>query len=84
MPIHWSYKSLQAVSQTYEHWQTWLVYPIAFILVMPVCYWLGSMFGHDFIGIMTGIMIAGAINERIVFRIARSYLKKTITRADKD
>ena len=55
----------------------------AFILVMPVSYWLGLTFGQDFIGIMTGIMIAGAINERIVFRIARPHLKKIIARDDK-
>jgi hypothetical protein len=58
-------------------------YPSAFILVMPVSYWLGLTFGQDFIGIMTGIMIAGAINERIVFRIARPHLKKIIARDDK-
>jgi hypothetical protein len=95
----WSYKSLpelsalpaaerkdvwkKAVGHAYEQWQTFLVYPSAFILVMPVSYWLGLTFGHDFIGIMTGIMIAGAINERIVFRIARPHLKKIIARDDK-
>jgi hypothetical protein len=100
MPIHWSYKSLPELSalpaaerkdawkkanwQAYEHWQTWLVLLIAYILVAPVISWLGSKFGHDLIGTMTGILIASAINERILFRIARSYLKKTITRADKD
>jgi hypothetical protein len=100
MPIHWSYRSLpelsalpaverkdvwkKAIWQAYEHWQTWLVFPIAFILVAPVISWLGSMLGHGLIGAMTGILIASAISERIVFRIARSYLKKTITRADKD
>lgn len=100
MPIHWSYKSLpelsalsaaerkevwkKAYSQAYEHWQTWLMLPIAFILVAPVISWLGSMLGHDLIGTMTGILLATAINERILFRVARSCLTKTIARADKD
>jgi hypothetical protein len=100
MPIHWSYKSLpelsalsaaerkdvwkKAVGRAYGRWQTWLVLPLAFIPMTLVGSWLGSTFGHDFIGMMIGVVIASEINVRIVFRIARSYLKKTIERADKD
>lgn len=52
MPIHWSYKSLpelsalpaaerkdvwkKAVGHAYEHWQTWLVLPLALILMILV------------------------------------------------
>ena len=99
MPIHWSYKTLpelsalpaterkdvwkKAYSQAFEHWQTWLVLAVAYSLVAPVIAWLGSRFGYDLIGTMIGILIASAINERIVFRIARSFLKKTITRVQR-
>jgi len=45
--------------------------------------WLGSMVGHDVIGTVIGAAIGGAIYERIVLEMARSYLKKTVARADK-
>jgi hypothetical protein len=99
MPIHWSYKSLpelsalsdaerkdvwkKAIWQAYEQWQTLLGSAIVFILMVPVGHWLGSMFGYDFIGMMGGVVLASAIVDRIVFRIARSCLRKTIVRADK-
>jgi len=98
MPIHWSYKSLpelaalsdaerkdvwkKAIWQAYGHWQTWLASAIVFILMWFVGLCLGSMFGHDFIGMIAGLVLASAISERVVFRMARSHLKKIIVRAD--
>jgi hypothetical protein len=98
MPIHWSYKSLpelsalpaaerkdvwkRAVWQAYAHWQTWLVFPIAFILVVPVTYWAGLMLGYDSIGIVIGGTIASAIYGRVLFHIARSCLETIIARTD--
>jgi len=100
MSIYWSYKSLpelqalpaaerwevwkKAIFEAYGHWQTWLVFPIAYILVFPVSSWLGSTYGHEFIGTTIGLLIASVISERIVFRITRSYLKTIVTHADKD
>ena len=98
MPIHWSYKSLpelsalpaaehkdvwkKAIWQAYEHWQTWLASAIVFILMWFVGLCLGSTFGHDFIGMMAGLVLASAIVGRIVFRIARAPLKRIIARTD--
>jgi predicted lysophospholipase L1 biosynthesis ABC-type transport system permease subunit len=98
MPIHWSYKSLpelstlpaaerkevwkRAVWRAAERWQTWLVFPIAFILVVPVTCWLGLMFGDYLLGIAAGGIIASAIYGRVVFHIARWQLKTIISRPD--
>ena len=100
MPIHWSYKSLpeltdladaerknvwkKANRQAYEHWQTWLASAIVFALMVLLGHWLGSMFGHDFIGTIVGVALASAIVDRIVFRIARSHLERIITQTDED
>ena len=99
MPIHWSYKSLpelsalsdaerkevwhKAVGQVYGRWQPLLASTIMSSSVVLVGGWLGSTFGNYFVGLVIGVGIAGAIAERIVFRIARSHLRKTIVRADK-
>jgi len=99
MPIYWSYKSLpelsalpaaehkevwkKAVWHVYGYWQTWLVLPLALVPIMLIGSWLGSMVGHDVIGTVIGAAIGGAIYERIVLEMARSYLKKTVARADK-
>jgi hypothetical protein len=99
MPIHWSYKSLpelaalsdaerkdvwkKAIWQAYEQWQTLLASAIVFAPMVFLGSWLGSRFGHDFIGMIAGGALASAIVERIVFRIARSYLKEIVARTDK-
>ena len=98
MPIHWSYKSLPELAalsdaerkdvwkkanwQAYEHWQTWLATAIVFALMVFLGRWLGSTFGHDFIGMIAGVVLASAIVDRIMFRIARSHLKRIIARTD--
>lgn len=86
MPIQWSYKSLpelaalpaaerksvwkKAIWRAYEHWQTWLASAIVYILLWFAGIWLGSTFGHDFIGMIVGLALAGVISERLVFRCA--------------
>ncbi len=98
MPIYWSYKRLpelsalsdaerkdlwkQAVGQAYERWQTWLVSPILIGPTMFVGQWLGSAFGHDRIGLLIGLVLATPIAAQIMFRIARSHLKRIIARTD--
>ena len=98
MPIHWSYKSLpelaalpaaerkdvwkKAIWRAYEHWQTWLASAIVFILMWFVGICLGSTFGHDFIGMIVGLVLASAISERVVFRIVRSHLKRIVACTD--
>jgi hypothetical protein len=99
MPIHWSYKSLpelsalsdaerkevwqKAVGQAYGRWQTLLASMIMSSSVVLVGGWLGSTLGNYFVGLVIGTGIACAINVRIVFRTARSCLRKIIVRADK-
>jgi hypothetical protein len=98
MPIHWSYRSLpelaalsdakrkdvwkKAIRQAYEQWQTLLASVIVFALMVFLGRWLGSMFGNGFIGMIAGTVPASAIVDRIVFRIARSHLKRIIACTD--
>jgi hypothetical protein len=77
MPIYWSYKRLpelsalpdaerkdvwrKPVQRAYERWESWLVLPIAFIVMYPIGSWLGSTIGNDFVGFMIPLVVAGAI-----------------------
>jgi uncharacterized membrane protein YedE/YeeE len=99
MPIHWSYKSLpelsalsdaerkevweKAVGQAYGRWQTLVAMWIIASSAVLVGGWLGSTFGHYFVGLAIGVGIGSAITVRVVFRIARSCLRTTVVRADK-
>ena len=52
--------------------------------MMYAGHWLGSMFGHDQIGLLIGLVLATVIAMWIVIRIARSHLKKIIARTNTD
>jgi hypothetical protein len=98
MAIHWSYKSLpelsalsdgerkeawkKAVWRAYERWQLWLATAIVWLLVVIVCFWIGSTVGHEFVGLVVASGLSSAITDRIIFRVARSHLKATVAHAD--
>jgi hypothetical protein len=100
MPIHWSYKSLPELAalsdaerkdvwkkanwQAYEQWQTWLATAIVFALMVFLGRWLGSTFGHDFIGMIAGGVLASAMLIGSCFELrdrASRGLSRALTRA---
>ncbi|HEY2228241.1 MAG TPA: hypothetical protein VGI22_11010 [Xanthobacteraceae bacterium] len=63
----------RAVWQALEHWQTWTAW-LLFIPLASAGRWLGSLVGHEEIGLSIGIAISVTISYQVRFRFVRLHL----------